>query len=192
MRSAELPMTWQTALLQQIVNGLVLGAIYALIALGYTMVYGIIALINFAHGEIFMLGAYLGLTALLLGHVTGVAGATWLWWGTAMMLLAIIGCGLTGVAVERFAYRPLRRSPKLAILITAVGASFLLQNIVMLVYGAQDRHIPPVIPTVRWMIGGVSLTSMQLVLFCSALILMVALHLFIRRTRLGWAMQATA
>ena len=177
---------------QQLANGLTLGAIYALIALGYTMIYGVIQLINFAHGEVFMLGAYLGLTILLIGSGPAVASGAWFWWVTAMMLLAMIGCGLIGLAIERLAYRPLRRSPKLTVLITAVGMSFLLQNLVMLIYGPQDRHIPSVIPIIRWTVAGVSLTSMQAVLFFSALILMVALHLFISRTRVGWAMQATA
>ena len=184
-------MTWQTALLQQLVNGLVLGAIYALIALGYTMVYGIIQLINFAHGDIFVLGAYLGLAVLTLGHVTAATGA-WPWWTVAMILCAIIGCSLTGLGVERFAYRPLRRSPKLAILITAVGMSFLLQNIMMLAFGAQDRHVPSLIPTIRWTLAGVSVTSLQVALLLTGLLLMAGLQLFIRRTRLGWATQATA
>ncbi len=185
-------MTWYHTLLQHLINGLALGAVYALIALGYTMVYGILQLINFAHGEVFMLGAYFGLSALLLGQVTGPLPGVWCWWVTGMMLLAILGCSLTGCAIERLAYRPLRRAPKLSLLITAIGMSFVLQNVVMLTYGAQDRHIPSVMPTIRWTVGGASVTAMQVVLVCSGLVVMLALHLFIRRTRVGWAMQATA
>ena len=181
-------MSWQQVLLQQLVNGLTIGAVYALIALGYTMVYGILQLINFAHGEVFMLGAYVGVAALaLLGpSVSGLPA------GLAMAAAAMAGCAALGWGIERLAYRPLRRSPKLTALITAIGVSFLLQNAVMLGFGARDRRVPNPLPAVRWAIGGVAVTGMQVVIIVTAALMLVLLHRFIRRTRLGQAMLATA
>jgi len=180
--------SWQQVLLQQLVNGLTIGAVYALIALGYTMVYGILQLINFAHGEVFMLGAYVGVAALaLLGpSVSGLPA------GLAMAAAAMAGCAALGWGIERLAYRPLRRSPKLTALITAIGVSFLLQNAVMLGFGARDRRVPNPLPAVRWAIGGVAVTGMQVVIIVTAALMLVLLHRFIRRTRLGQAMLATA
>jgi branched-chain amino acid transport system permease protein len=175
--------------LQQLANGATLGAIYALIALGYTMIYGVIQLINFAHGEVFMVGAYLGLTVILL-----LAPVPLPWWGT--LLLSIAGamacCGVLGGFIERSAYRPLRASPRLNALITAIGLSFFLQNAVMLIYGATDRHFPNPVPVVRWDVGGVTVTLMQAVIWCSSAALMVGLQLLVMRTKLGIAMRATA
>ncbi len=181
-------MSWQQVLLQQLVNGLTIGAVYALIALGYTMVYGILQLINFAHGEVFMLGAYVGVAALaLLGpSVSGLPA------GLAMAAAAMAGCAALGWGIERLAYRPLRRSPKLTALITAIGVSFLLQNAVMLGFGARDRRVPNPLPAVRGAIGGVAVTGMQVVIIVTAALMLVLLHRFIRRTRLGQAMLATA
>src|SRR3990167_8562549 len=139
---------------QQLLNGLTLGAIYALIALGYTMVYGVIQLINFAHGEVFMVGAYFALTIILL-----LAAAGWPWWAVlfACAVGAMAGCGLLGLAVERAAYRPIRTAPRLNALITAIGLSFFLQNALMLCYGATDRQFPGLLPAARWELGGVSI-----------------------------------
>jgi len=178
--------------LQQLVNGLTIGVVYALIALGYTMVYGIIQLINFAHGEIFMLGAYLGLTVLALGGVAGAGGPAAIGLGVVGGLAAIGGCAVVGWLVERVAYRPLRQSPKLAALITAIGASFVLQNAAMLCYGARDRYVPNPFPVSQWQWGGVAMTGMQVLIAAVALTVMIGLQWFIRATTLGQAMRATA
>ncbi len=184
-------MTAGNLFLQQLINGLTIGSVYALIALGYTMVYGIIQLINFAHGEIFMVGAYLGLVVILLmGAVvpgSGTAGRFLL-----TILVAAAGCSLLGLAVERIAYRPLRQAPKLSVLITAIGVSFFLQNVVMLSFGAQDRYVPALLPVVHWGRGGVTFTPMQAMIFGVSFLLMVGLQVGIYRTSFGRAMRATA
>lgn len=180
-------MTPVDVFLQQLLNGVTIGAIYALIALGYTMVYGIIQLINFAHGEVFMLGAYIGLTALLVAPAaSGMAGAAW------MALAAMAGCAALGWVIERVAYRPLRQSPKLTALITAIGVSFVLQNLVMLTFGARDRYVPNPLPAVSWSIGGITVTGMQALIFGTTGLMMVGVQQFVQRTRLGQAMLATA
>ena len=177
--------------LQQLINGLTIGAVYALIALGYTMVYGIIQLINFAHGEVFMVGGYLGLAALLaLGLPSSGSGTLG---GLLITLLAAgVGCGLLGLIVERIAYRPLRQAPKLSVLITAIGVSFFLQNAVMIGFGAQDRYVPSLVPLVRWSAGAVTVTLMQGIIFGVALLLMVGLQGIVYGTSLGRQMRATA
>ncbi|MBI3333464.1 MAG: branched-chain amino acid ABC transporter permease [Candidatus Omnitrophica bacterium] len=178
-------MTAAELFLQQFINGLTIGSVYALIALGYTMVYGVIQLINFAHGEVFMVGAYLGLMVLLLLPPSpgGVLTA---------LLAAGTGCALLGMLIERVAYRPLRRAPKLSVLITAIGVSFFLQNAMMLLWGAQDRYVPACFSPGRLGGGAVSITPMQAVIFAVSLFLMIALQLLIHRTPLGRAMRATA
>ncbi len=173
--------------LQQLINGLTLGAVYALIALGYTMVYGILELINFAHGEIYMLGAYLGI--IFLGWTAGGPPELLL---PATLVFAAIYCGAYGLTLERVAYRPLRRAHRLAPLISAIGASIVLQNFVMLTQGSADRVFP-----VEWRFGsvtfaGATISGVQVLILSVSLALMVALHLFVRRTRLGRAMRATA
>lgn len=178
-------MTPQDIFIQQMVNGISLGMIYALIALGYTMVYGIIRLINFAHGEVFMVGAYLGLTAVtLFGTGASAAGAAF--------LAAMAGCALLGVIIEKFAYRPLRMAPRLAPLITAIGISFFLQNAVMLICGPSDKSFPQVLPSGRIHIGGATITYMQLLISIVAVTFMGFLHIFIMRSRLGKAFRATS
>ena len=178
--------------IQQVINGLTTGMIYALIALGYTMVYGIIQLINFAHGEVFMVGAYLGLSAfLLITHFTGLLSGSVLLLGV-VILLAMLGTALLGAVVERFAYRPLRQAPRLAPLITAIGVSFLLQNVVMLAYGPVDQRFPDVVKIVKFNWGPLSVSNLQLMIAASSLGLMLALHLFIQKTRTGKAMRALA
>ena len=179
--------------LQQLANGLTLGAIYALIALGYTMVYGVIQLINFAHGEIFMVGAYLALTVfLVLGMLHPVAG--WLLAGLLLLgaLAATAGCGLLGLGIERLAYRPLRQAHRLAALITAIGVSFFLQNAVMLLYGPTDRRFPALVPALRWEVAGATVTCLQLLIWISSGLLMMALQALVMSTTLGKAMRATA
>lgn len=186
-------MTALPLFLQQLANGLTIGAIYALIALGYTMVYGVIQLINFAHGEVFMVGAYLALSILLLFGITqsmtgfGLFGILFL-----CAALAMGGCALLGFLIERAAYRPLRNSSRLAALITAIGVSFFLQNAVMLLYGATDRRFPALIPSVRWEIFGATVTLLQLVIWTASGLLMGLIQFLVMSTRLGKAMRATA
>ena len=186
-------MTGGQLFLQQLANGLTIGAIYALIALGYTMVYGVIQLINFAHGEVFVVGAYLGLTLLLvLGVHQPLTGLPLLGVLGAAGVAAMLGCGLLGVGMERLAYRPLRQAPRLSALITAIGLSFFLQNILMLAYGATDRRFPALIPPLRWEIAGATITILQVVIWSLSAVLMVAVQWVVMRTKLGQAMRATA
>ena len=182
-------MTPLQLLSQQLANGLTLGAIYALIALGYTMIYGVIQLINFAHGEVFIVGAYAALTVMLaLSH------AVVPWWITlALGGIGALGvCGLLGLVMERVAYRPIRRAPRLNALITAIGMSFFLQNAIMLLYGATDRQFPDMVPLLRWDVGGVTVTLIQVVVWLASALLMVGLQALVMSTRLGKAMRATA
>ena len=174
---------------QQLVNGLTLGAIYALIALGYTMIYGVIQLINFAHGEVFMVGAYATLTLILLLAPLGLP-----WWAVLLVcgLGAMACCGLLGWIIERMAYRPIRCAPRLNALITAIGVSFFLQNAVMLCYGATDRQFPSLIPPIRWDVHGVTVTLMHVVVWTTATALMAGLQTLVMSTKLGKAMRATA
>jgi branched-chain amino acid transport system permease protein len=174
--------------LQQLINGLVLGSIYALIALGYTMVYGILELINFAHGEITMFGAMIGialLTVLFPGLPPGLAIAL----AAGCALLACVALGLT---VERVAYRPLRRAPRLAALITAIGVSIVLQNVAMLIWGKQYVSFPPVLEVTTYDVAGAHITDLQIVIVMLAVVCMALLLFLVYRTRLGAAMRATA
>ena len=178
--------------LQQIVNGLTIGMIYALIALGYTIVYGIAQLINFAHGEVFMVGAYLGLLAHSLLQLVSPGFRGSIFDLTNVFLFAMLGTALLGAVIERFAYRPLRDAPRLAPLITAIGVSFLLQNAVMLIFGPTDKSFPNLIPPQKFSFGSVTFTNLQLMIAFTSTFLMVALHLFIKCTRTGKAMRALA
>jgi branched-chain amino acid transport system permease protein len=182
--------------IQQTVNALSIGAIYALIALGYTMVYGIIELINFAHGDIFMVGAFL--SVVFLGGLTGQTGAVdslpllaILLIGTLVFTMPLIG--LLNVGIERFVYRPLRNAPRLAPLITAIGVSFILQNLALVFAGSGDRSSPQIFP-LSWQIkfGGASISVLSIFIFVLAITLMLGLQGFVTRTRLGRAMRATA
>ena len=177
---------------QQVVNGLTIGMIYALIALGYTIVYGIVQLINFAHGEVFMVGAYLSLLAYALfgGLAGGPAGPLLL--VTFVILFAMHGTAFLGLAIERFAYRPLRNAPRLAPLITAIGVSFVLQNTVMLIFGPSDKNFPGILPIHKFSYGKVTFTNLQLLILLVSLTLMILLHYFIKNTRTGKAMRALA
>lgn len=186
-------MTGTQLFFQQLANGLTIGAIYALIALGYTMVYGVIQLINFAHGEVFMVGAYLALSVLLLFGITSfLAGMGLLGLLLVCAAVAVAGCGIIGFGIERSAYRPLRKAPRLAALITAIGVSFFLQNAVMLLYGATDRRFPPLVPSIRFEIYGVTVTALQVIIWVSSGVLMIGLQFLVVATRLGKAMRATA
>ena len=182
--------------LQQTVNALSIGSIYALIALGYTMVYGIIELINFAHGDIFMIGAFLSVvfTGGIFGQHEGVHNIPFLaFLLLGALLFAMPLVGLINVTIERLVYRPLRHAPRLAPLITAIGVSFILQNIVLIIAGSGDRTAAQVFP-LDWQIpfGGASISVLSIFIFALSLGLMLTLQNFIRRSRMGRAMRATA
>jgi branched-chain amino acid transport system permease protein len=181
---------------QQFVNALTIGAIYALVALGYTMVYGIIELINFAHGDVFMVGAFASmfvLTSLLgqEGSAADIPQAIFLIVTTFAIVMTVMG--ILGVTIERFAYRPLRNAPRLAPLITAIGVSFILQNFVQILYGPSPLNTPQVIsPTIKYNVGGVTIGLVNVFVISVSVGLMIALQLFVNRTRLGRAMRSTA
>ncbi|HEX9861295.1 MAG TPA: branched-chain amino acid ABC transporter permease, partial [Nitrospirota bacterium] len=178
--------------IQQIINGLTVGSVYALIALGYTMVYGILELINFAHGEIYMLGAYLGI--IILGFLT-VAGLTAFSLPLAILVTLVAAGAISaayGATMEKLAYRPLREAPRLAPLISAMGVSIFLQNYVMLTQGATDKVFPDIIPKKSVMFMGAEVTYLQIFIMAASVVLMAGLHAFIMRTRMGRAMRATA
>jgi branched-chain amino acid transport system permease protein len=176
-------------LLQQLLNGLILGSLYALVALGYTMVYGILELINFAHGEIVMLGAMVSVTVLSVLAALGVPVPLAL---LAALAAAMAVCVATGVLVERIAYRPLRNAPRLAPLITAIGVSIVLQNLAMIIWGRQYLSFPPVLDLQVYEWAGVTITNVQILIVGVAAVTMGGLLLLVQRTRLGRAMRATA
>ncbi len=176
---------------QQLFNGIILGSIYALIALGYTMVYGILGLINFAHGEVVMIGAMVTITLLraLVEMHTGLPAA-------ALVALAITAalplCALLGFTLERVAYRPLRNAPRLSPLITAIGLSIILQNLAMIIWGRNYAPFPPILDGTPWQIFGAAITPLQVVIVVLAVAIMAGLWLLIGRTRKGRAMRAVA
>jgi branched-chain amino acid transport system permease protein len=176
--------------LQQMVNGVTWGSVYALIALGYTMVYGILRLINFAHGDIYMLGAFIGLyTSRWLHAGTDPSPAKAL----LVLLTSMVVSALIGVVIERFAYKPVRRSPRLSALITAIGVSLLLENGGVLVFGADPKFFPQLIPSHNIALGlGVTLSNQQLIVLVVSLVLMVLLRVLVLYTRVGKAMQAVS
>ncbi len=178
--------------LQHLINGLTLGAIYGLIAIGYTMVYGIIRMINFAHGEIYMVGAFVAVTAFTLLAVLGITAVPLAL--VIVLLVAILFTAAYGWTVERIAYRPLRGAPKLAPLISAIGMSILLQNYVMLTQGARPKPLPPVLTggITLWQGEGFSLgiTYIQLFIILLTVALMTGFTLLITRTALGRAQRA--
>ncbi len=179
--------------LQQIVNGLSLGSIYALIALGYTMVYGILRLINFAHGEVFMMGAYAGhYSAGVLGvqAYEGSGSGFPVLYGLLVLGFSMAAAALLGISIEGLAYRPVRSAPRLTPLITAIGVSLFLQNAAMLIFSPNPRRFPPILSEVRFELGGVILTNIKLTIFGVATALMLGLHLFVQKTWTGRAMRA--
>ena len=179
--------------LQQLVNGLSLGGIYALIALGYTMVYGIIELINFAHGDVYTLGTFFSLAVLTLLGVSGeVHGPALIGVVVLTIAVAMLLCGLTGVIIERLAYRRLRNAPRLAPLITAIGMSFILENLMQYWRGPSPVAFPQVIPNPSFHIGPLEIAAKQLLVIALAIVMMIVLQLFIFNTKLGKAMRATA
>lgn len=175
--------------LQQIINGLTLGSIYALVALGYTMVYGILGLINFAHGEVVMIGALTALAVIKPLAAAGVPGPLAVLAGAAV---AILVCLALGFCIERVAYRPLRNAPRLAPLITAIGVSMVLQQLAMIIWGRNYHSFPQLLPATPREIGGAQITDLQIMIVVVATLMMAGLLLLVNRTRLGRAMRATA
>jgi branched-chain amino acid transport system permease protein len=180
---------------QQLINGLTLGAVYALIALGYSMVYGVLQLLNFAHGDVYMVGAFIGYAIILaLIPTQGPLIAPFLII-VVMLVAAMIGCGLLGIAIEQFAYRPLRNAPRIAPLISALGVSFFLQNAVQLTLTAQFRSYPTeklLAPSLGIDLLGTRLSATRGLVIVVAVLMMAGLQYLIQRTRLGRAMRAVA
>jgi len=189
-------MTTGDIFLQQVINGLSLGAMYALLALGFTLVYGILELINFAHFNVFMVASFVAMAVL---QSLGLSGQSQVLTGFALLgtlgltfAVTMLAAGVLGVAIERLALRPLRGVPGTAAMITTIGVSFILFNFVLLTLGADSKTFPTPMPTVRWQIGGAVLQLREVLIWVVALALMVALQLFVNHTRLGKAMRAAA
>ena len=170
---------WWVQAIQQMINGVSLGSIYALIALGYTMVYGVMRLINFAHGDIYMLGAYVGFFATTAGQMSFFPALI-----TAMVVMAIV--------VEKIAYRPMRNSPKIALLITAIGVSLLIEYTTMFFLTPQPRTFPPVFENTTYNLGPIVVSLQQIVILVSALVLMALLTYIVQYTTMGKAMRAVS
>jgi branched-chain amino acid transport system permease protein len=189
-------MDFQDLLLQQIINGLSLGAMYSLLALGFTMVYGIIELINFAHFNVFMVGSFFGLWVLeatgLIGQRSTLEGLPLI----GVLLLAFVCTmllsGLLGIVIERAALRSVRQLRGTAPMILTIGISYILYNVILLTVGADTHNFANPIPVVKWQIGGAVLQLREVLLWSVSLVLMAGLHFFVRHTRIGKAMQATA
>lgn len=176
--------------IQYLTNGLAIGGIYALIALGYTMVYGVLKLINFAHGDLFTLGAYLGFTLLVSFGLSGHVGVF-----SAILLCVVMVMGLTalvGFLLERIAYRPLRKSDRLSAVVSALGASIFFQNAIMLIWGANYASYPSSLLPDSFTIAGHTIPLLRAVVLVTSVVIMVVLYLFINRTRLGMAIRASA
>ncbi|OQJ71237.1 branched-chain amino acid ABC transporter permease [Leuconostoc pseudomesenteroides] len=171
-----------TLFIQQVINGLMLGSVYALLALGYTMVYGIIKLINFAHGDIYMLGAYFGYFFIKVLHLNFFIA----------LILAMAVSAVIGVLIEYIAYRPLRHSPRIAVLISALGISFLLENGMTYLYGSDQRSFPQAIKTVQYHFYGIQVSNIQLIIAVTSVVLMLLLTYVVKRTKMGRAMRAVS
>lgn len=167
---------------QQLVNGISLGSIYALIALGYTMVYGIMKLINFAHGDIYMVGAYVGFFAATVSNLPFIPS----------IILAMAVTGIVGMIIERLAYKPLRHSPKIAILTTAIGVSLFLEYTMMLFLTPQPRTFPPLLPNTVYHLGGVVISFQQIIILVISIVLMLLLTYVVNYTKMGKAMRAVS
>lgn len=175
--------------LQQIINGLVQGSIYALVALGYTMVYGIMGLINFAHGEVVMIGT---LVTITVAGTMIKAGMPVVLAGFAGLSAAVLVCMALGWGLERIAYRPLRNAPRLTPLITAIGMSIVLQNLAMMIWGRNYMTFPPLLPKMDFEVAGANFTAVQLIIVLVSSLTMGGLLLLVYRTKLGMAMRATS
>ena len=170
-------------LIQQLVNGLAVGSIYALIALGYTMVYGTIKLINFAHGDVYMMGAFIGYFAVMVLKLNVFLA----------LLVAMVACAILGVVIERVAYKPLRKSTRVAALITAIGVSYLLENVMSYFFGAESRPFPSDFGTETFnLFGDISVNGKQILIFGITVLLMALLQFIVRYTKMGKAMRAVA
>nr|WP_218916999.1 branched-chain amino acid ABC transporter permease [Brevibacillus massiliensis] len=167
---------------QQIINGITIGAIYALIALGYTMVYGILKIVNFAHGDIFMMGTFFGLFILKYFNAPFFLA----------FILSALFTALLGMVVERLAYRPLRFTDRIVPLISAMGVSIFLVNLAQLVWGTETHPFPKVFPIKTYTFNGMTISSIQILILVLSVILMIGLHLFVTKTRIGTAMRATS
>ena len=176
-------------LLQQIINGLSLGAIYALIALGYTMVYGVLRLINFAHGDVYMLGAFAG---YYLANALGLDGNPSVLWAIVVTMGAMAICAVIGIGIERLAYKPVRHHPRLTALITAIGVSLFLEYGGQVVFGATPRFFPQMIESRTYAVGDVQITNQNLLIILVAIVVMFGLEFIVHRTRIGKAMRATS
>lgn len=172
-----------TKLILTLIQGISLGSIYALIAIGYTMVYGIAKMLNFAHGDIIMVGAYVIYSSVALAHCTPITG----------IIISIASCALLGIIIEFLAYRPLRRASSLSVLITAIGVSYFLQNIALLIFGSEPQSVPVLfnIPAIH-LGSSITVTGETLLTLGLTIIIMVALTLFINKTKLGKAMRAVS
>ena len=170
-------------ILSQFINGLQLGSIYALVALGYSMVYGIIMLLNFAHGDVIMIGGYIALLTIAAGLHPALA-----------VVLTIIGCVALSVVIEKVAYRPLRSAPRISLLITAIGVSLLLQNLAQLIWTANTRSVPAtkIIPSVTYQLGSLSISLSAIVTIVVSVLSMLALTFLVQKTRMGKAMRAVS
>jgi branched-chain amino acid transport system permease protein len=189
-------MSFEEVLLQQVINGVSLGAMYALLALGFTMVYGIIELINFAHFNVFMVGSFV---AMWVFEAMGFSGQSQVLYGLPLigvlavgLVVTMLASGALGVAIERVALRPLRGVSGPAPMITTIGVSYILFNVVLLGIGADTKNYANPMPNIRWDIGEAVLRLREVLLWVVSLILMVGLHYFVRHTKMGKAMQATA
>lgn len=170
-------------LLQQIINGLALGSVYALIALGYTMVYGIIGLINFAHGDVYMIGAFIGFLVVTYFKLNFISA----------LLIAMIGSALLGIIIEKAAYKPLRKAPKISLLITAIGVSLLLENATRQIVGPNPRSYPDEILKQKMItIGALQINNLQIIILLISIILALILQYIVFKTKLGKAMRAVA
>ncbi len=178
-------------LLQQIINGISLGSIYALIALGYTMIYGILRFINFAHGDVFMIGSFIGF--YLAPRLLPVLGGNVILASFIILILAMIGCSILGVTIEKLAYRPLRARPKLTVLITAIGVSFFLEYGGQLVFGPDPKLFPQLIPSGTVIdTANLVVSTNSIVVIVTAFALMVLLRFIVFGTKLGTAMRAVS
>lgn len=168
--------------MQQLINGLSLGSIYALLALGYTMIYGIIKIIQFAHGDVYMLGAFFGYYTINVWHFNFIMA----------LFGSMIFCALVGMLIEFVAYRPLRHSSRIAVLITAIGVSYFLENGMSVLFSGDTRDFPQVIKQVNYEWFGIRVTNIQLLIFATTIILMIILQLIVKKTKMGRAMRAAA
>jgi branched-chain amino acid transport system permease protein len=168
-----------TYFLQQLLNALQLGSIYALIALGYSMVYGILTMINFAHGDLFMVGAFFCFIAAAVLKLPFIP----------TLLFSMVGVGLLGVGIERLAYRPLRNAPRVSAIITALAVGILLETVMLIIY-PYPLSVPVLLPDITWTIGGVTISSLKVIIIAMAVLLMLLLDFIVRRTMVGMAMRA--